>query len=181
MAAKVVIPYSQKKKEQIVKCDILFKPVNYKTQSRDDRNSIIAAETRGNPILEYTLRRSEFNILMPVHFTLLIDGNPIKFDKVQELSVPLTTGEHKFTASYSKGFYYNDTFLVALPEPNIVRKTAIISLDNPEDIVVEIQANPLPGRENLSFNVYRKTTRSSTVVKPVLNRETTKPVEIFKD
>ncbi|MBP1748241.1 MAG: hypothetical protein H6Q52_780 [Deltaproteobacteria bacterium] len=181
MAAKVVIPYSEKKKEQIVKCDIVFKPVNYKTQSRDERNDIVTAETRGNPMLEYTLRRSEFNILVPVDFTVNIDGNPIKFDKFTEYSVPLTTGEHTITASYSKGFYFNDTFLVALPEQNMVKKSALISIDRAEDIVIEIEANPLPRRENLSFKVYRKTTRSSTIMKPVLTRETAKPIEVFKD
>lgn len=181
MAAKVVIPFTERKKEQIVKCNIIFKPVNYKTQSRDERNDIIATETRGNPILEYTLRRSEFNILVPVNFTVNIDGNVIKFDKFQEFSVPLATGEHTITASYSKGFYFNDTFLVALPEPSIVKKSAIISIDHPEDVTVEIQANPLPKYENLSFNVYRKTTRSSTIVKPVLRKETAKPIEVFKD
>ncbi|MFA5616573.1 MAG: hypothetical protein WDK95_06920 [Syntrophorhabdaceae bacterium] len=180
-AAKVVIPYTEKKKEQIIKCDVIFKPVQYRTQSRDERNEIVAAETRGNPVLEYTLRRSEFNIVMPVDFTLTVDGNTVKFDKSAELSIPLTTGEHQITASYSKGFYFNDTFLVALPEQNMVRKSAIISVDRPEDIVLEIEANPLPKRENLSFNVYRKTTRSSTIVKPVLTRETAKPVEVFKD
>ena len=180
-AAKVVIPYTEKKKEQIIKCDVIFKPVQYRTQSRDERNEIVAAETRGNPVLEYTLRRSEFNIVMPVDFTLTVDGNTVKFDKSAELSIPLTTGEHQITASYSKGFYFNDTFLVALPEQNMVRKSAIISVDRPEDIVLEIEANPLPKRENLSFNVYRKTTRSSTIVKPVLTRETAKPVEVVKD
>ncbi len=181
MAAKVAVPYSEKKKEQIVNCDIIFKPVHYKTASRDERNAIITAESRGNPILEYSLRRSEFNIVVPVDFTLVIDDNPIKLDKVTEYSVPLTTGEHKFSASYNKGFFFNDTFMIALPEQNMVKKSAIISIDKPEDIVVEIKADPLPHRENISFNVYRKTTRSSTVIKPVLRREIARPVEVFKD
>ena len=181
MAAKVVVPYSEKKKEQVVKCDIIFKPVNYKTQSRDERNDIVTFETRGNPALEYTLQRSEFNIVMPVDFTVNIDGTVIKFDKIREFSIPLATGEHRITASYSKGFYFNDSFLVALPEPNRVKKSAILSLDSPDDIVVEIEANPLPRRDNIVFNVYRKTTRSSTIVKPVPTRETLRPIEVFKD
>jgi len=181
MAAKVVVPYQAKKKEQIVKCDIVFKPVQYRAQSRDERNTILTDETRGNPVLEYTVKRSEFNIMVPVNFTVTVDGNRIKFDKFQEFSVPLTTGEHTITASYSKGLYMNDTFLMTLPDSNAVKKTAIINIDHPEDITVEIVANPLPKRENIVFNVYRKSTRTSTVVKPVLNRETRTPIEVFKD
>lgn len=181
MAAKVLVPYTDKKKEQIVKCDIVFKPVLYKAQSRDERNTILADETRGNPVLEYTLKRSEFNIMVPVNFTVTIDGNSIKFDKFQEFSVPLTTGEHTITASYGKGLYMNDTFLMTLPDSNAVKKTAIINIDHPEDIVLEIVSNPLPKRENIVFNVYRKSTRTSTIVKPVLKRETRTPIEVFKD
>lgn len=180
-AAKVVTPFREQKKEQIVKCTIIYKPVQYKTLSRDERNDIVTTETRGNAILEYMLRRSEFNIIGPVEFTVVVDGNPIKFDKLQEFAIPLATGEHTMTASYSKGFYFNDTFLVALPESNRVKKTATILIDKPEDITVEIQANPLPRRENITFNVYRASTRSSTVIKPVLRKEISKPVEVFKD
>lgn len=181
MAAKIVVPYQARKKEQIVKCDIVFKPVQYKAQSRDERNTILADETRGNPILESTLKRSEFNILIPVNFTVVIDGNPVKFDKFTEFSVPLTTGEHTITASYSKGLFMNDAFLMTLPDSNAVKKTMIISVENPDDIIIEVTANPLPKRDNLVFNVYRKSSRTSTVVKPVLKRETTTPIEVFKD
>jgi hypothetical protein len=181
MTAKVLVPYTDKKKEQIVKCNIVFKPVNYRAQSRDERNTILADETRGNPVLEYTLKRSEFNIMVPVNFTVTVDGNRIKFDKFQEFSVPLATGEHTITASFSKGLYMNDTPLMTLPDSNAVKKTAILNIDLPEDITLEIVANPLPRRENIVFNVYRTSTRTSTIVKPVLNRETRTPIEVFKD
>lgn len=181
MAAKVVVPYQERKKEQIVKCDLIFKPVLYRAQSRDERNTVLSDETRGNPVLEYTLKRSEFNIMVPVNFTVTIDGNPIKFDKFTEFSVPLTTGEHTITVSYSKGLYMNDTFLMTLPASNAVKKTAILQIENPDDLVMEIEANPLPKRENIVFHVYRKSTRTSTIVKPVPLKETRVPIEVFKD
>lgn len=181
MAAEVTVPFKERKKEKAVVCDIVYKPVYHKTDSRDERNRIINYETQNNPILEYTLRRAEFNIVAPVDFSLSIDGNEIRFDKSHEYRLPLTTGEHVITASFKKGFYYNDTFLVALSEPNAVKKTAVLSVDKPEDLVIEIEANPLPKQENIVFKMYRKVTRSTTVVKPVLKRETFKPVETFKD
>ncbi len=181
MAAKVLVPYTERKKERVVNCDIIFNPVLHRADSRDERNTIILAETRTNPILEYTLRRSEFNIVAPVDFALSVDGNTIRFDKFREYKLPLTTGDHQITASYRKGFYINDTFLIALAEPNVVRKSIVVSIDRPEDIVIEIDANPLPGRDNLTFKVYHRETRSSAIIKPVLRRETTKPVEVFKD
>ncbi len=181
MATEVTVPYKERKKEKTVTCDVLYKPVYHKTDSRDERNSIINYETQNNPILEYTLRRAEFNIIAPIDFTLHIDGNEIRFDKSQEYRLPLTTGNHEITASFKKGFYYNDTFLVALSEPNMVKKTAMLSIDKPEDLVIEIEANPLPRRENIVFKMYRRVGRSTTVVKPVLRRETLTPVETFKD
>lgn len=181
MAAEVTVPYRERKKEKTVACEVVYKPVYHKTESRDERNRIIDYETQNNPILEYTLRRAEFNIVAPVDFLVRIDGNEIRFDKSHEYRIPLTTGDHEITASFRKGFYYNDTFLVALSEPSVVKKTAILSVDKPEDLVIEIEANPLPRRENIVFKMYRKVTRSTTVVKPVLKRETLKPVETFKD
>ena len=181
MVTEVTVPYKERKKEETVTCDVIYKPVYHRTGSRDERNDIISFETRDNPILEYTLRRAEFNIVAPVDFTVRIDGNEIRFDKSNEYRLPLTTGHHEITASFKKGFYYNDTFLVALAEPNIVKKTAILSIDKPDDIVIEIEANPLPRRENVVFKIYRKVTRSTSIVKPVLKRETLKPVETFKD
>jgi hypothetical protein len=181
MAAKVVVPYQERKKEQIVKCDIIFKPILFRAQSRDERNKILSDETRGDPRLEYTLKRSEFNIMGPVNITVTVDGNAIKLDKFLEFSVPLTTGEHTITVSYSKGLYMNDTFLMPLPASNAVKKTVIINVDNPEDLVMEIEGNPLPKRENIVFHVYRKSTLTTTIVKPVLKRETRTPVEVFKD
>ncbi|MEN6617014.1 MAG: hypothetical protein ABFD12_10700 [Syntrophorhabdus sp.] len=179
MIAKVVKPYKERKKEQIINCDILFKPVFHKIANRDERDSVIAAETRDNPILEYTLKRSEFNIIGPVNLVMTVDGNNVKFDKSNEFRMPLTTGDHNVTVSFKKGFYYNDTFLVALPD--IKRKSAIISIEKPEDLVFEIQANPMPNRENIVLNVYRRASRTHSVVRPVLKRETVNTVDVYKD
>lgn len=182
LVSSVTVPYSERKKEKTVNCRIIFKPVYHKTISRDERNNIIDYETKGNPILEYTLRRAEFNIVVPMDFLVEIDKNIIRFDKQKEIDIPLSTGNHSISAAFKKGFYYNDTFLVALSDQDkIVQKSAIVTIDRPEDLVIEIEANPLPRKENIVFKVYRKTTRSATMIKPVLTRETLKPVEAFKD
>lgn len=182
LVSSVTVPFSERKKEKTVNCRIIFKPVYHKTISRDERNNIIDYETKGNPILEYTLRRAEFNIVVPMDFMVEIDKNIIKFDKQKEIVIPLSTGNHSISAAFKKGFYYNDTFLVALSDQDkIVQKSAIVTIDRPEDLVIEIEANPLPRKENIVFKVYRKTTRSATMIKPVLTRETLKPVEAFKD
>ncbi len=182
LVASVTVPFSERKKEKTVNCNVIYKPVYHRTVSRDERNDIISYETRGNPILEYTLRRAEFNIITPIDFAVTIDKNEIKFDKQKEIIIPLTTGKHEIKATFKKGFYYNDALLVALSEPDsIITKSAVISIDNPEDLVIEIEANPLPRKENVVFKVYRRATRSATMIKPVLQREILKPVETFKD
>lgn len=182
LVSSVVVPYSERKKEKTVHCNIIYKPVYHKTISRDERNDIINYETRNNPILEYTLRRAEFNIVIPVDFTVTIDKNEVKFDKQKSISIPLATGNHEIKATFKKGFYYNDTFLVSLSDQeNVVSKTAMLTIDKPEDLVMEIEANPLPRKENIIFKVYRKSTRNAVMVKPVQKREILRPIESYKD
>ncbi len=182
MMASVILPFKERRKEKTVNCKIIYKPVYHKTISKDERNDIINYEAKDNPILEYTLRKAEFNIVVPMDFMVIMDKNVIKFDKQKEFDMPLSTGNHTISAAFKKGFYYNDTFLVALTDQDkIVQKSAILTIDRPEDLVIEIDANPLPRKENIVFKVYRKTTRSATMMKPVLTRETLKPVEVFKD
>lgn len=182
LISAVTVPFKERRKEKTVNCRVIYKPIYHKTISRDERNDIISYETKNNPILEYTLRRAEFNIITPTDFTVSINKNEFKFDKQREHLIPLSTGSHTVKASFKKGFYYNDTFLVALSElEQVVHKEAIITIDRPEDLVIEIEANPLPRKENITFKVYRKSTRSATSLKPVLQREILKPVETFKD
>ncbi|HOW54307.1 MAG TPA: hypothetical protein PLR60_06580 [Syntrophorhabdaceae bacterium] len=182
LVSAVTVPFTERKKEKTVNCQIIYKPVHHKTTSRDERNDIISYETRNNPILEYTLRRAEFNIVTPTDFTVTIDKNEFRFDKQKEYIIPLSTGNHTIKASFKKGFYYNDTFLVALSDQDrIAQKDAILTIDRPEDLVIEIEANPLPRKENIVFKIYRKSTRSATMMKPVLQREILKPVETYKD
>jgi len=178
----VTVPFKQIRKEQAVNCQVIYRPVFHKTISRDERNDIIDLETKDNPILEYTLRRAEFNIIGPHDFVLQIDRNEIRFDKHGEYMLPLTTGRHEISASFTKALYDNDTFMMTLAEPaNVVTKNAVLVIDNPEDIVIEIEANPHPRRENIVFKIYRKVTRKTSVVRPVLQKETLKPIETYKD
>jgi hypothetical protein len=180
LSSSVVTSYKQLRKEKNVVCDILYKPIHYKASVRDERNNIIDFESKDNPFTEYSLRRTDFNIISPVDFRLIIDNNEIDFAKSNEHKISITTGRHEITAIFKKGFYFNDSLLVTAD--NEVRKNVVLILDNPGDIKIEITANPVPGRENIDFKIYKKADISRPDFKQVLlQKNNIKTVETFKD
>jgi hypothetical protein len=180
LITNIAIPYKPIRKERNVVFDILYKPFYYKANVRDERNNIIDIESRNNPFLEYNLKRTDFNIISPVDFKLLIDNNEINFEKSNEQQIFMTTGRHEITAVFKKGFYYNDSLL--LTTNNEVRKNVVLILDNPNDIKIEVTANPVPGKENIDFKIYKKTDMNRPEVKPIsLQKNNIKMVETFKD
>jgi hypothetical protein len=180
LSSSVVTSYKQLRKEKNVVCDILYKPIHYKASVRDERNNIINFESKDNPFTEYSLRRTDFNIISPVDFSLIVDNNEIDFVKSNEHKISITTGRHEITAIFKKGFYFNDSLL--LTADNEVRKNVVLILDNPGDIKIEITANPVPGRENIDFKIYKKADISRPDFKQVLlQKNNIKTVETFKD
>ncbi|HVN96340.1 MAG TPA: hypothetical protein VMT62_07925 [Syntrophorhabdaceae bacterium] len=181
LAAKVTAPYVEKRKEQNITCTVHYEPVYYKATARDERNDIIEQETRNNPFLEYSMKRIDFNIVSPVDFKLKIDNdaNEIKFDKGKSYKLLLTTGDHEITASFKKGYFFNESLLLAVD--NEVKKHVKLSLDKTDDIVIEIEANPVPGRENIDFKVYKKAVQNKPVIKPVLQKNLVDQTETFKE
>jgi len=178
--SSVVTPFKPIKKEKNLFCDILYKPVYYKANNRDERNNIIAIESKNNPFLEYSLKRINFNIISPVDFKLIVDNSEISFEKANEAQIAMTTGKHEITAVFKKGFYLNDSLL--LSTENDVKKDIVLILDSPGDIKIEVAANPVSGRENIDFKIYKKTDRSSPEFKQVLlQKNNIKTVETFKD
>jgi hypothetical protein len=168
------------RKEKNLVCDILYKQVHYKTNARDERNSIIDLESKNNPFLEYNLKRIDFNIISPVDFKLIVDSNEISFEKTNEHQLSMTTGRHEITAIFKKGFYSNDSLL--LTTDNEVKKSIVLILDNPGDVKIEVTANPVPGRENIDFKIYKKDDMSRPDFKQVLlQKNNIKTVETFKD
>ena len=177
--AKVVVPFSPMKKEQTVACSIIYKPTHYKAAIRDERSDIIEYESKSNPFLEYNLKRIDFNIISPVDFALKIDNSSISFAKTTKYELRLPTGKHEITASFKKGYFLNDTLMVT--NENVVQKNIVLFMDKPEDIVIEVAANPVAGRESIDFNIYKKAEKMEPVLMPVVEKKTVKPVETFKD
>ena len=179
LISSVTVPYQSIRKEQNAVCSILYKPVHYKATVKEERNDIILIESKKDPFLEYSLKRIDFNIISPVAFKLKIDNTDIGFEKSKEYELALSTGKHEITASFKKGYYFND--LLVLTNDNEVRKSIVLSIDRPEDLVMEVEVSPVPGREDINFNIYKKAVKTKVVIKPVLQKETVKQVETFKD
>jgi hypothetical protein len=180
LTSSVVTLYKPIRKEINILCDVLYKPIYYKATVRDERNSIIDLESKNNPFLEYNLRRIDFNIISPIDFKLIVDNNEISFEKTNEYQLSMNTGKHEITAIFKKGFYFNDSLLFTTD--NEVKKNVVLILDNPGDIKIEITANPVPGRENIDFKIYKKADISRPDFKQVLlQKNNIKTVETFKD
>lgn len=180
LASSVTVSYRPIRKEKNIVCDILYKPVYYKTTGRDEQNNIINLESNNNPFLEYSMNRIDFNIISPVDFRLFVDNNEISFEKTSERQLSMTTGRHEITAIFKKGFYFNDSLI--LQSEKEVKKTIFLILDNPDNIKIEVAANPVPGRENIDFKIYKKADMSRPDFKPVLlQKNNINTVETFKD
>jgi hypothetical protein len=180
LTSSVITSFKPIRKEKNILCDILYKPVYYKTTARDERNSIIDDESKNNPFLEYNMRRIDFNIISPIDFKLVVDNNEISFEKSNEYQISMNTGRHEIIATYKKGFYSNDSLLLATE--NEVKKNIVLILDNPGDIKIEVTANPVPGKENIDFKIYKQNDMSRPEFKPILlQKNNVKTVETFKD
>jgi hypothetical protein len=178
--SSVVTPFKPIKKEKNILCDILYRPVYYKATNRDERNNIIAIESKNNPFLEYSMKKIDFNIISPVDFKLIVDNNEVSFEKSNEYQLSMTTGKHEITAVFKKGFYSNDSLL--LTTDNEVKKNVVLVLDNDGDVKIEVTANPVPGRESIDFKIYKKTDMSRPEFKAVLpQKNNIKTVETYKD
>jgi hypothetical protein len=180
MTSNVTAAYKPIKKEKTVVFDVLYKPVIYKANNRDERNNIIDRESKDNPFTEYNMKRIDFNIISPVDFRLIVDNIEVNFEKSDEYQLSMTTGKHEITGVFKKGFYFNDSLL--LTSDREVKKDIVLLLDSPGDIKIEVSANPVPGRENIDFKIYKKTDMSRPEFKQVLmQRNNIKTVETFKD
>lgn len=175
----VVTPYSPIKKEKSFACNVIYNPVYYSVSSRDMRRNVIEQDSKHNPFLENNLKRVDFNIVSPVDFKMTVDNTEMSFDKKDKHELALVTGVHNIKASFKKGYFYNDTQLIVNEKE--IEKNIVISVDKAEDLIVEAVANPIPGKENIEFKVYQKAERSRPVIKSVLQKDTTKQVETFRD
>ena len=179
--SNITVPYNPRKKEQNLLCNIVYKPVFYKANIRDERNDIIEKESKNNPFLEYNLKRIDFNIISPVDFKLEVDKYVYTFEKDKEYMLFLPTGEHNITASFKKGYYANDSLLFT--SEDVIKKSIVLYLDKPDDLKIEIKANPLPESKNIEFDVRKVSLTKPT---PQMNQimgatKNGKTVETFKD
>jgi hypothetical protein len=180
VTSSIITTYKPVRKEKSIVCNILYKPVHYKANVRDERKNIIDVESKDNPFTEYSLKRIDFNIVSPVDFKLIVDNNEINFEKSNEHKLSMTTGKHEITAIFKKGFYFNDSLLFTTDRE--VKKNIVLILDNPNDIKIEVAANPVPGREDIDFKIYKITDISRPEFKQViLQKNNIKTLETFKD
>ncbi len=176
----VTAAYVPLKKEQNALCQVVYKPVYQRANVRDERSYIIEEESKNNPFMEYNLKRIGFNIVSPVEFQLQIDKDVMDFEKKSEQELVLPTGRHEITASFRKGYYSNDSLLYTAE--TVVKKSIILNIEKADDMVVlNVNVNPLPGRDNIEFVITKKDIKAKPTLKHIRKEESVRRVETYTD
>ena len=175
--SKVTVPYKQLARQEAV-CNLSYKPFYY-VPRKDEKKDVVLYESEKNPFIEYDITKSDFNIISPLDFKLKVDNSTVKFDGRSEYKIALPIGTHTISASFKRGFYYNDSLVYT--SNSELKKDILLSIDKTDDVNIEIYINPVFGKENINFKIYKRIERDKKVLKPIIQSATEKPIEVYKD
>lgn len=177
-ASAVTVPYKAAVRHENILCNVSYKPKRYVLR-KDELKDVIEYEAAADPFVQYTLTRTDFNILSPVGFQLRLNDDVITFDGKTEYTFTLPRGSHRVAASFRRGYFFNESLMFSSVK-EVKREFAII-LDKDGDIELDITVDPLYGKENIGLRVSRKAEKERRILRPILRSDTEKPIETFKD
>jgi hypothetical protein len=177
LISEVTVPYSPFERKDII-CNLFYKPFLY-TPQRDDKKYFVLQESEKNPFIQYTLGRIDFNIISPVDVILKIGNNIIKFNERNEYKLTLPKGSHRLSASFKRGFYYNDALMYTSIKE--IKKEILLNIEKGGEINIDLNVTPLYDKDNIDFKIYRKTERETFTLKPIYKTETINQLETYKD
>jgi hypothetical protein len=146
---------------------------------KDEKPHLITREAAGNPFVEQSMKRTEFNLISPVDVKVRVDNEVLTPAPDQKYPISLSKGVHRLVASFKRGDFFNESLLHTSQEE--ITKEALLDLSKQNETVIEVRLNPLFHVEPISLNVYHQATRQRHVIKPIYRVESQKTVEIFKD
>ncbi len=176
--AAVAAPYRPVVRKENILCNVSYQPRRYVLR-KDEIKDIIDYESGGDPFIQYTLGRTDFNILSPVGFQLRVDDDVITFDGKTGYAITLPRGSHRVVASFRRGYFFNESLMFSSVK-EVKREFGII-LDRDGDVELDLQVDPLYGKENITLKVLRRVERERRIMRPILRSDAEKPIETFKD
>lgn len=179
LASQVRVPYQQIAKKEQVFCYFMLKPFAY-TPVKDEKAALIKFEADGNPFTEYSMRRDDFNIISPVDVLIEVDGDAFSLStrRPQQL-VRLTKGTHRVSASFRRGYYFNENLLYI--SRNLLKKEAILDVSKSTSILVDLSINPLPDKQPITIQVFDRVGKERQLLRPIRKLADDTTVETFKD
>lgn len=172
----ITAPYTPVKRIKSVPCNLYYKLIAY-TPKKNEIRALVNQEGKDDPFLKANLKRVEFNIVTPVETRLVIDDNPIE-TKAMPFRLILTTGvEHRISASFKKGFYFNNS-LVYTSIRDIKKEASFIVQDN-EEIDIHVLADPK--QETIDFKFYKVKKETKPILRKIEEKEISSKFELFID
>jgi hypothetical protein len=150
-----------------------------KILSREDRMSLMNSESDGNALTEIALKKIDFNMVNPVEVTTNIDGEMIDISDSKNRSILLGTGNHSFSLTFKRGYFYNETLLYT--SEKTFHKDVIVSLSKPFEVNIDVSINSLDKKDPISLSIYYPTERQKQVLKPIFRVESDRTIETYKD
>jgi hypothetical protein len=175
--SEVTVPYTPMERKDII-CNLFYKPLLF-TPQRDDKKYFVLQESDKNPFVQYTLGRIDFNIISPVDFKINIGNNNVAFNKRNEYKLTLPKGSHRLSASFKRGFYYNDALMYTSTKE--IKKEILLNIEKGGEINIDLNINPLYDKENIEFKIYKRTERENFTLKPIYTTESINKLETYKD
>ena len=179
LASEVRLPYQKIVKKEQIFCYFLLKPLAY-TPAKEEKPALIRFEAEGSPFTEYSMKRDDFNIIGPVDVVVKVDDEVFSLSaaKPQQL-VTLTKGTHRVVTSFRRGYYFNENLLYK--SKNLLSREAVLDVTKSTNLLVDIQANPLPDKQPITIQVFDRVGKERPLLRPIRRMEADTMVETFKD
>ncbi len=179
MAAEVRVPYQEIARKEQVFCYFVLKPFSY-APAKDEKAALVKFEADGNPFIEYSMKRDDFNILSPVDIVVKVDGETFRLssEKPQQL-VTLTKGTHRVSTSFRRGYYFNENLLYK--SKNLLTKEALLDVSKSTSILVDLSVSPVPDKQPVTIQVFDRVGKERQLIRPIRRLQDDTTVETFKD
>jgi hypothetical protein len=177
LASKVILTPQEMTKSRSIPCNLVLRTTP-QLLNREERAQLITTEAAGNPVLQQTLRGLDFNIVSPLEITATIDQQ-VMYPTKKGTALMLSTGTHAMSASFKRGYFFNETLLYTSEQA--VTKQAVLDLSKEKGLVIELGINASQLQDPLVLTIYHPTHRQHQVLKPIYGVESEKQIETFKD
>lgn len=176
--SKVILTAREPSKGENVTCRVVVKAVPH-LLNKDEKNQVVKSESGGNPLLEQSLKRLDFNVVNPVEIKVRVDDESLAPPTKGGQTLKISTGEHSIAVSFRRAYFFNETLLYTSDQE--VTKQATLDLTKENGLVIEIGINPYSQKDAIVLSMYHPLQRQRQVLRPIRTIESEKTIDSFKD